>query len=175
MPFRSNRGNRSAGRGSGRQLRPMDWVCAQMDVPIVNAVSCAWLIDPIDVLETFTDPTLMATRIFMALRTGVTQVGTGAYAGIGIIAWDGTSAAAPTECPGPLSDCDFDWINRIIGIVPETTPAGTFLNPNAFDNTHLSKARRRLPSQTGLLVSFEGEGLTGTVYAGADIRCLIKE
>ncbi len=170
--MRSNFGNRGK---SNRPARPLDWVCAQMDVVLGNSIGAAWLIDPIFTLETFTDPTLMATRAFVSMRQlGEQTVGTG-FASIGIIAWDGTSSLAPLDPPGPLSDCDFDWINRWVGIVHVGSLTGTLLNPNVFDNTHLSKARRRLPSGTGLLVCFEGEGVIQALDFGIDIRCLIKE
>jgi len=164
-------------RGSSRPARPLDWVGATLDVTNANAITSGWLIDPIQVLETFTDPTLMATRAFVAARTQAVQSGAGGggYAAIGIIAWDGSTSAAPVDPPGPLSDLDFDWINRWVGPVVNHAPAGTFLNMNIFDNTHLSKARRRLPSGTGILVCFEGEGLASFVDYACDIRCLIKE
>ena len=169
------RGTRYGGSSRGsRPARPLDWVCAQFDVTAGNGISCAWLMDPLEVLETFTDPTLMATRTFLSVRNSGTQGVDGGFAAFGIIAWDGISAAPPTDCPGPLSDCDFDWINRIVAPVVAGATVG-FMNPNIFDNTHLSKARRRLPSQTGLLVVFEGEGLTNNQNYGADVRCLIKE
>jgi hypothetical protein len=154
----------------------MDWVCAQLDVSQANLfTSSAWLIDPIEVLDTFTDPTLMATRAFLAMRTSTTQVTGGGFVGVGIIAWDGTSALSPAEPPGPIDDCDFDWINRWVGIAPDGTTAGAQLNPNLFDNSHLSKARRRLPSGTGLLVCFQAKQMDGPTAIGIDIRCLIKE
>jgi hypothetical protein len=154
----------------------MDWVCAQLDVEQFNQLtSNAWLISPAETLETFTDPTLMATRAYLAMRTTVTQVGGAGYIGIGLIAWDGTELISSADPPGPMTDCDFDWINRWVGVAPNGAPAGTFLNPNVFDNTHLSKARRRLPSGTGLLVCFQGLFLSGGVSAAIDVRCLIKE
>ena len=160
-------------RSGGRQLRPMDWTCAQMDVELApDLKACAWLIDPIDVLETFTDPTLMATRQFSNIRSLSSTGATGTFAAIGVIAWDGIDELPPADCPGPLSDCDFDWIVRIVSPIPASAPSANG-NPNIFDNTHLSKARRRLPSQTGILVAFETEGVTASF--AIDIRCLIKE
>jgi len=174
----NRRGNRFAGRSTARPARPMDWVCAQVDARLApGSIACAWIHDPIETLETFTDPTLMATRQFTIMRQESTQnAGLSGFAAMGIIAWDGVSAAAPTECPGPLSDCDFDWVVRVVGIVIAGAPAGSLLNPNVFDNTHLSKARRRLPSQTGLLIAFETDAdNTGVVAFGTDVRCLLKE
>ncbi len=152
----------------------MDWECIQADVTLgANTKACAWILDPVEVITDYTDPTLMATRQFSSIRSGTTAAGTGIFAAIGIIAWDGISVATPTPCPGPLTDCNLDWVVRIVGVQPDGTAAGTLLNPNIFDNTHLSKARRRLGNQTGLLVSFETEG--GTFAFAIDIRVLIKE
>ncbi len=169
-----NKRGYSRSRGnSGRAARPMDWVCGQLDVALgPNASACGWLADPIFILDTFTDPTLMATRAFMEIRTE-TSTSIGTFAAIGLIAWDGVTSGNPPVCPGPLSDCDFDWAARWVAAIPRNTPAGSVVSPNIFDNTHLSRARRRLPSQTGLLVSFETDG----IQAGfaIDLRCLIKE
>ncbi len=163
-------------KGSSRPARPMDWVFAQLDVQQQNIfTSSAWLIDPITTLETFTDPTLMATRAFVGMRTtGVQTNGTG-FVAVGLTVWHGFDALSPAEPPGPLDDADFDWINRWVGIVPFGTPPGAMLNPNIFDNTHLSKARRRLPSGTGLLVCFQAQNVDNLVAIGIDLRCLIKE
>jgi hypothetical protein len=70
-----------------------------------------------------------------------------------------------------------DWIVRIVGFIAPFALAGFAPNPNIFDNTHLSKAKRRLGSQTGILVCFAaglGSGAPGVDF-GIDVRCLIKE
>ncbi len=174
--MRNSRGGRQQSHGN-RPARPMDWVCATLDVALGGTdIACAWLIDPIETLETFTDPTLMATRAFVQIRIeGASFVGIGGFAAIGLIAWDGVTALPPLDCPGPLSDCDFDWVARWVGVINRQLPAATILNPNVFDNTHLSRARRRLPTQTGLLVVFETESANSSVHFGIDLRCLIKE
>ncbi len=164
--------------GSGRPARPMDWKCAQFRVALTaSTVNCAWLLSPFDTSFEFTDPTLMATRSFiqMYLTGPSVPAGVGGIAAIGLIAWDGTTTGAPpaSECPGPLRNCDYDWIARWASPVPATVPSPLLLNPNVFDNTHLSRARRRLPTGTGLLVAFETIEIP--VAFAADIRCLIKE
>ncbi len=165
--------------GSGRPARPMDWKCAQFRVTLgATGITCAWLLTPFDTSFEFTDPTLMATRAFLNIRLNGESVpaGVGGIAAMGLIAWDGTSDGNPPVgalCPGPLRNCDYDWVARWSGPAPAGTTVGTLLGPNIFDNTHLSRARRRLPTGTGLLVSFETIEIP--VSFAADIRCLIKE
>jgi hypothetical protein len=156
----------------------MDWKCAQFRVSLgPTQIACVYLIDPDTLAIEFTDPTLMATRAFLNIRLDGESVpaGVGGIAAIGLIAWDSSNGEAPIgdNCPGPIRDCDFDWIARWSGPAPAGTTVGTLLGPNIFDNTHLSRARRRLPTGTGLLVAFETIEIPASF--AADIRCLIKE
>jgi hypothetical protein len=156
----------------------MDWYHAQITVANlgINQHIAEWLILPSDIQENLTDPTLMAIRAFLNMRTTseCCFTGFGGFAGIGVIAWNYVDDNVPLDIPQVLSpDGDMDWIARWIGVAPMTTPAGTNLNPNIFDNTHLNKARRRLGNDRSLLVVFETVDISAN-YA-IDLRALIKE
>jgi hypothetical protein len=153
----------------------MDWYHSETGQRLfINEHAAAWHILPSTIQPYLTDPTLMATRAFCAIRTFETPIVPGAFAAIGVIAWNYVTDFIPLEIPSVLApDGDMDWICRWIGVAPQGTPAGTFLNPNIFDNTHLSKARRRLGNDRSLLIVYQ------TVDVGADfgldLRTLIKE
>jgi hypothetical protein len=154
----------------------MDWKCRQYRTQLqATQLVCSWVIAPEDLAFEFTDPTLMATRAFLQMYLAGPSVpaGVGGIAAIGLIAWDGlVSPPIGDLCPGPIRNCDYDWVARWSAPVPAGAPVGV-LSPNIFDNTHLSRARRRLPTGTGLLVAFETIEIP--VNFALDIRCLIKE
>jgi hypothetical protein len=153
----------------------MDWYHSETGQRLfINEHAAAWHILPSTIQPELTDPTLMASRAFVGIRTFETPIIPGAFAGIGLIAWSYVDDNIPLQIPSVMApDGDMDWICRWIGVVPQGTPAGTQLNPNIFDNTHLSKARRRLGNDRSLLIVYQ------TVDVGADfgldLRTLIKE
>jgi len=162
-------------RGSSRPARPMDWYhseSAGFNPP--NTHSAAWHILPSVIQPDLTDPTLMAARAFVGMRTLSYSTALGAFVGIGLIAWNYVDDATPLQIPSVQApDGDFDWIARWVGIVHPSTLPGTDLNPNIFDNTHLVKARRRLGNDRSLLVVFQTVAVSA--YIALDLRTLIKE
>jgi hypothetical protein len=159
----------------------MDWECSQISTFLVPLTrTCDWIVDPDTLSSLYTDPTLMATRQFSSISIAQGSSNFSVFyepAAIGIIAWDSKDNTLPIDCPDPLRDCDLDWIVRIVGAAPPGSGALTAYNPNVFDNTHLSKAKRRLGNQTGILACFSnGLGVNGpAVDMFIDARCLIKE
>jgi hypothetical protein len=156
----------------------MDWECAQLDGTVTANQKIAGYVLPQSLSRlTYTDPTLMATRQFTSMRLNSAQGAFTGFAAAGVIVWEDINDAVPAmaDLPGPLTNCDLDWIVRIVGIAHANLPAGSLLNPNVFDNTHLSKARRRLGSSGALLVVFEADLDIVSVNIGMDVRVLIKE
>ncbi len=169
---------------SSRPVRPMDWECAQSSLVLGTAAFgskntvCTYAVLPSNLRQFYTDPTLMASRAYLAIRSALNQDSGATFAGIGLIAWDDTNDfCSSVDAPDPILDCNLDWINRWVAIFPSGSNAGTFANPNIFDITHLSKAKRRLGNQKGLLLTFSAytTGAVNTISFGIDIRCLIKE
>jgi len=138
----------------GRFSRPrkrLDWGGAEIIVSIfAGTVSYAWIYRPEDARE-LTSPTVLAMRSFVQMRVIGTPV-LGGFAGIGVIRWDGIlSTDTLTVPPNPIEDFDLDWMARWIAPIPDGTTSGTVLSPNIFDNTHLTKAKRKLENTSGLL------------------------
>jgi hypothetical protein len=158
----------------------MDWECAQLSTTVFGGnLEAGWIVDPETVRQDYTDPTLMATRQFSlaSLKTINNTNPFFEYAAIGIIRWDHTDSTVPLNAPGPLRNCDADWIVRIVFLIAPATAIGSNLSSNIFDNTHLSKAKRRLGNNSGILACFETAATAGnySVAFGLDARCLIKE
>jgi hypothetical protein len=158
----------------------MDWECSQVSGNVfAGNVESGWVVDPDTVREDYTDPTLMATRQFC--NATIVQRPTASffyeYGAIGLIRWDQMDAGLVLNPPGPLRNCDADWIVRIVFPFHTLQPIGTAIGANIFDNTHLSKAKRRLGSNSGILCVFEvASTAAGAQLAfGIDARCLIKE
>jgi len=173
---------RSRGRSS-RPARPMDWECAQLTVPNINsndpgAIIGAYAVLPSTLRQFYTDPTLMATRFFgNAVLKNTGAIAVAQYIGVGVIAWDDKDDFVD-DPPGPLSDCNLDWIARWVGAFPVGFIGPATANFNFTDLTHLSKSKRRLGNQKGLLVTFEALSIgVGTLSFGVavDVRFLIKE
>jgi hypothetical protein len=154
----------------------MDWYHSESGVNYLfsGSIAAAWHILPSDIQENLTDPTLMATRAFVGMRTETSPTNAVGFLSVGLIAWSYTSDLEPLEIPSVMSpDGDMDWIARWVGVVPYGAPAGFLPNPNIFDNTHLVKARRRLGNDRSLLIVFQAVDVTG--HIGLDLRTLIKE
>ena len=177
------RGARAAGgRRGGGARRGKDWEYAIAQIQLaggVTATLCDWLIPPTYVRENYTDPTLMATRWFVNLRLGNAGATANALGvAVGIIAWDGIDDSAPlaSECPGPITHGDLDWITRFAIPVPSAEIGASYAL--VLDTTHLSEARRKLGNQTSLLISAETFG-TGaappSATIGADVRMLLMD
>jgi hypothetical protein len=151
----------------------MDWECAQFGASLgVNGCQAQFVVAPSVVRDLYTDPTLFATRWFVQIVTGAG--GLNFNAAIGIIAWDSIDDIPPTgasEVPCPLTHCNLDWIVRYA--VPSATGSGALVTNLVLDSTHLSKARRRLGNQTGILIVAETDGLAANF--GADVRCLLRD
>ncbi len=181
---------RFASRGSSRPARPMDWECAQTQVTALDVgsnftgaiVAANWIVTPDKIRQDYTDPTLMATRWFLGFQFSRTAAG-GAqdriFAAAGIIAWDSIDDGIPVFPPGPITHCDLDWINRYVFQFSAGAPSGSGGPGDLWDNVHLSKAKRRLGNDRGILICFEGFGFNPSEFdklnIGADVRCLIKE
>jgi hypothetical protein len=167
----------------------MDWECAQLQLAQLEVgsgaspvIQCAWAVDPVNLRTFYTDPTLMATRWFLSMQyRGASPPAQRIFAAVGLIAWSDIDFQAPAqgECPGPITHCDLDWINRFVFQFPELTAPGTGGPFGLWDTVHMSKAKRRLGNDRGILASFESFSLspsTGeSVSYGMDVRCLIKE
>jgi hypothetical protein len=154
----------------------MDWECAQASISgLGNAKSGAYIVKPSDLRIFYTDPTLMVSRWFCHLSTTATQANSGGFVSVGLIKWDDINDTAPAsaDLPGPLTNCDLDWINRFVVGVPIGTPASSY--ELVLDTVHISKAKRRIGSDSGILLVFENTDLTGTSGGAIDVRCLIKE
>jgi hypothetical protein len=163
----------------------MDWVCAQVFFRFlqVNRKAGGYVLTAEQNRFDFTDPTLMASRWFMNFgRDTAGAITEPVQLAMGLIAWSDHDGAPPIEAelPGPLSDCNLDWINRYVITFPATTVSNPSDGPGpTWDNTHLSKAKRRLGNDRGLLLVFEAGSETSSVIeqfnATVDVRCLIKE
>ncbi len=162
----------------------MDWENARMDCVLIpgNSFCSDWALYPSVVQELYTDPTLMASRWFVSASadTGLVEFLTGAAIGIGLIAWSGrfdTSVVGGPDTPLPLSDGNLDWILRYVLPIPSGyNPAADQLHGEAmWDNHHLSKAKRRLGQDHGILMVAESKQITNFWSINIDVRMLIKE
>jgi hypothetical protein len=100
-------------------------------------------------------------------------------AAAGLIAWDRKDDTVPAiaDLPDPIDNGELDWINRYVSMWPQEAP-NLIVSPS-LDDVHLSKAKRKLGQDKGILCVFStsvGAGApAGIVNFAADIRCLIKE
>jgi hypothetical protein len=122
----------------------------------------------------------MASRWFLSAApgTGVIESFAGAAIGIGLIAWSSKddNIPSPGDTPLPLSDGELDWINRWVLPLPlGFNAAGDDIFFQNLDDVHLSKAKRRLGSDNGILIVAETKLVTNFWSISADVRCLIKE
>ncbi len=155
----------------------MDWYCGDFNgliAPGTGNIQCDWLILPSELHEQTTDPTLMATRVALAAEVagGGTLTNNESIVALGIIAWNYVDDTIPTPCPGPLRDCDADWIYWWAAPGVPTT-SGVFHTNGGADTNILSKARRRLGNDQSLLIAVES--LVQSYNFHLHARCLIKE
>ncbi len=169
--------------GGGRPRRPMDWISGEIDSdvngPSTGTASCGWLCAA-QLSDQFTDPTLMAMRVWGAARAQGPTSPSAVFA-MGIISWSFTrapdgSALVPTECPDLINApgvCqDEDWIYR--WYLPSPGGEGSANIHYLLDNDdRLSKARRRLGNNMGLLFVVQSKVQTYDYHFHAS--ALIKE
>ncbi|PSM54805.1 hypothetical protein C4L39_26300, partial [Clostridium diolis] len=67
---------------------------------------------------------------------------------------------------------NLDWMDRFSIPAPEGQASGTSYDL-VLDGVHLSKARRKLGAERGILISFEADGVGASF--GADVRILMRE
>ncbi len=183
MPFRA----RGFSRGGSKPRRPMDWVAGEIDSTTGGAAGstpgCSWLCDPGEMVRDFTDPTLMALRVWGQARPNGATTALSVF-GLGIISWNFTTdadgvAVVPTQCPRlfnlPGQGCqDEDWIYQ--WIIPsaggeDSTTGRQTVNDGA---DRQSKARRRLGNDRGILFVVQALGVVNYDYH-FHARALIKE
>jgi len=134
--------------------------------------SAFYVLPPSTVRDFFHDPTLMLSRLVWQIRQGATQATTAGFWGIGLIAWSDVNDTVPTDPPGPVTDGYLDWIFNHITPVPIGTAALLYGPP---DNASIiSKAKRRLGDDKGILLCLETVGMTGGAAVAAYWRGLIK-
>ncbi len=168
---------------TARPRRPMDWISGEIDSDVAGLASgfgqCGWLCAS-QLSDQFTDPTLMAVRVWGSARNEQTTGASSVFA-MGIIAWNFTrapdgSAIVPTECPDLINVpgvCqDEDWIYRWFLPSAGNEPAGTIHYINDSED-RMSKARRRLGNDKGLLFVVQSALTNYTYHFHAS--ALIKE
>jgi hypothetical protein len=159
----------------------MDWEDGRVSCNLTPGTFCRdWIVFPLRLREDYTDPTLMASRWFLSIvaATGFIEVIPGAVVGVGLIAWSSKddNIPAPGDTPLAVGDGELDWINRWLFPIPQgfNPDAGQIFQP-MLDNVHLSKAKRRLGSDMGILLVAEAKNTTNDWTFSSDVRCLIKE
>jgi len=161
---------------SARPARPMDWEGAAVSISLLGPglMAAGYILPPSIVRTRYTDPTLMATRIFLQCQNGAQTAGVWGELGFGLIAWTDVNdtAPAPGDIPSPLTNLDADWIWRYVQ--PIAPGAALDNNGQFLDSVHMSKAKRRLGNDKGLLMVFHNFAASNAAFY-ADARCLIKE
>jgi hypothetical protein len=164
----------------------MDWIGAQYGGLVFNngqtggitkASVCDWLIDPEQLSEQFTNPTLMATRVVFTARSDHPALDFVDGIAFGLIEWSGKlSNITPTFCPDVFRDAEMDWVLRQVFMAAPGNPVGTVYSV-VLDEQYMSKAKRRLETGSGLLmvVSTSTDILNEGYSFSTDVRCLIKE
>ncbi len=151
----------------------MDWECGQLAEAVpATGKTCRWLIPPSEFRTGYTDPTLMSTMVWVNMRQDATAAA-GHLIAFGVIVWNAASDAELVGdlCPGPISDCDADWVYLFFG--PNTLEAQVRNWSPTGDLDRRSQAKRRIGNDRGILLVGETVGVAGFVHA--HVRCLIKE
>jgi hypothetical protein len=118
----------------------------------------------------------MATRMKVQVLQyqGISVANSFAYAGVGIIEWMAAQDVLPAICPDVFFDTDFDWICREVFPIPELSGINTiFEAATVMDTDHISQAKRRLETGSGLLAVYTVKN--AAITFATDVRCLIKE
>jgi hypothetical protein len=143
-----------------------------------NTLCRDWIVFPTVLRDGYTDPTLMASRWFVAAANNSQgqEFIAGAAIGIGLIVWSSKDDSIPSAAatPLPLSDGELDWVNRWVIPIPQGQSSLETIY-NELDNVHLSKAKRRLGQDNGILLVAETKLLSNSWGISTDVRCLIKE
>jgi len=166
---------RNRGRAAGRaRTGSFDWENVLVSgSALANAIVGDWALLPSAVRTEYTDPTLYATRLFARLNTrGAVGVSPPSAVAIGLIDWSAFDDSLPIF-PGPITDGNLDWIVRYVEPLAPTMPTDGTIFSLVLDTTHLSKARRRLGAENGILVVFETSNIIGDF--AADVRMLLRE
>lgn len=179
MPFKYRRRQRSSGSSGGTNRRQVEVELVAYGGTASAGVPKAadWLIFPADYRHPFpgslsglkegviTIPnlTLIRTRVNFFAQTGVIPAAAWATLGVGILEWESKNASVPpiTELPSPLDD-SADWIWQLE--VPFTkAPASQTQAASLVDTNQItSRAMRKLPSGSGVLIISEYRTLAGS-------------
>lgn len=163
---------------SSRPRRPMDWECGGQDGALLAAdqKDCDWLIPPSDFRTGYTDPTLMSTMVWGQF-VSIGPAGVTGIAGFGIIVVSAFDDAAPTaaSCPGPVSDCDADWVYLFLAPFAQQDAGVRESHSPSVELDRRSQARRRLGNDKAILLVSELVGTSTDVNYHWHVRCLIKE
>ncbi len=169
------RGGRSISN-SGRPRRPMDWECGDIEriVP-AGTKQCEWLIPPSELKAGYTDPTLMSTMVWGQSQMTSTGADASSVLGFGLIVVSAFSDVNPTgdDCPGPLTDCDADWVYLWLAPTAVRTVSTVTYTIGSSDLDRRSQAKRRLGNDKAILLVVESIGSEFAAHYHA--RCLIKE
>jgi hypothetical protein len=65
----------------------------------------------------------MATRAYVQIRNNG-NAGGAIFAAIGIISWNDINDLLFSDPPGPITNCNADWINRWVALIAAGSPAG---------------------------------------------------
>ncbi len=149
----------------------MDWYCGEAEGTVGNSPFCTWLILP-SVIQLLQDPTAMAIRVAAVTSPVSAPGGNTSILAAGIIAWNYLDDSVPNPCPGPLTECDADWMwwwaaPDVAGPVIVSANGGA-------DTNILSKARRRLGNDQSLLLVAQTLGPVDHNFH-IHARALIKE
>jgi hypothetical protein len=154
----------------------MDWEGAQISTTGLAASQKAsgYVVLPSAVRDFYTDPTLMFTHVYLQMKTEQATGSPWGAIGLGIITWSDINDVAPlsADAPGPINNTDLDWIWRFVQPVGPLSASSYY--GQLLDSSTMSKAKRRLGSDHGILVV--AENLTSASLAFyMDVRVLIKE
>jgi len=100
--------------------------------------------------------------------------GTKTTACIGIIEWPGNSDTVPvTDVPSPLDDANMPWIIRVPLMATNSSGGSIHILWNSLgaDGTFVvSRAKRKLPSGSGLLLAIENANASQAMTMAIDAR-----
>ncbi len=164
-------------RGSARPKRAFDWegsLAANTLVP-ANSLSNFYIVNPSTVRDNYTDPTLVKTRLQLALVN--ISTGSPAFGAWGVIEWPDINDNPPAagESPDPLLRPSMDWIMHNFYSVPFAGTASVLIYPGGNSTVADSKAKRRLGNEKGILFVISTGIASADVRFQAGARCLLQE